>query len=106
MNRSARHASNRLRLVPHAYLEVPQGFGAYPRPVMQVPRGGDEMSRQVAEQQHRLVRRWRAQDGTSTQVALARRYGIGRRLLADVLSGRRWICPVTLAALLSDLAEL
>jgi hypothetical protein len=87
-----------LRLTPADYAADPHAFGR--RPVTFVlPARGDDRSRRVAQQQHRLVLSWRETD--SSGAAVAGDWGFSRQTWSRVVLGQRWAGAVVLCAMLA-----
>lgn len=96
----SRHLDSRRLLRPLDYLADPWSFGAEGAARTQVPAGGDEVSRLVAELQHRLVAAWRAGGGRPSAGALCARFEMSKQTWSRVTLGQRWAGETVLAALM------
>jgi hypothetical protein len=99
-----RHVDRRRRLTPRAYFADPWSFGVARDATAVTPPGGDDVSRRIAELQHRLVLSWK-----QTQVPRARDlcalFGISKQTFSRVVLGERWAGETVLAALISAVAQ-
>lgn len=92
------HLDKRRSLMPRDYFDRPEMFGLDDMRAS-LPQGGDNISRAVADLQHRLVLEWRRRDRAISAAELCQAFGFSKQVLSRVTLGQRWAGETVFVAL-------
>ncbi|TDT14777.1 helix-turn-helix protein [Ilumatobacter fluminis] len=101
-----RSIDRRLGPPPRDYLAVPEQFGTVADPETATPNSGSERVAPFALFLHRLMVDYRNLAPRGDQAAIARRHGLSRSTVSDVVAGKRWPNVTVLLAISLRVAEL